>query len=156
MGPRYEVAYSLHNRSLKLLLLEGGWERLPFEVSLMHPWCGSASCAETDVSVLRRREIAQQGYSIEDVPFLRGEMEDLPAALTPNDEPARIISKRIAFAEDHNLIRVMRQAAQDMRHMREQSKGLLTAATQALQAADQLLRDQLLRTPYDRLTAGAE
>ena len=89
---------------------------------------------------------------MEDVPFLRGEMEDLSAALTPNDEPARIISaKRIAFAEDYNLIGMMRQAAQDMRHMREQSKGLLTAATQALRAAD-----QLLRTPYDRLTAGAE
>jgi hypothetical protein len=145
MRPRYEIAYSSRAPSLMLIVLEGGWETLSFEIRLSEPWCGSASCTETTVPVVRRQEIAQHGYSVGDASFLKEPISDWSTTSVSGDEQSRstplIAANIAALVEGRALIKVIWQAAQDLRRMRGLSKDLVTEANVALRAAaDQLVK----------------
>ena len=65
MNAHYEVAFSSREPLLRVILLKGTWESLPFEVRLAQPWRGSAPCPETALTDAQREEVAIQGYCVD-------------------------------------------------------------------------------------------
>jgi hypothetical protein len=64
MIKRYEIAYSSDEPRLMLILPQGAWESLPFEIRLLRPWRGCDFCNHAGLTVPQRAEILLQGYSI--------------------------------------------------------------------------------------------
>jgi hypothetical protein len=67
MAERYETTRSRGETPLKLIFLEGTWERLPFEVRLSRAWYGSEVYGRTGITANQQSEIARRGYCITQV-----------------------------------------------------------------------------------------
>ena len=143
MNARYEVAFSSREPLLKMLLLEGTWESLPFEIRLSQPWRGSSFCAETTVTAAQREEVARQGYSVDRLSIVSAHEPKRPAkpiaANTHHAETTVVEAVEASFAADREILRWMWQSCRELRDMREQSQSLALEARQALQAANRLL-----------------
>jgi hypothetical protein len=66
MTERYESTRSRGGASLMLIFPEGNWERLPFEIRLLHPWHGSEFLDRTSLTARQCLDIAGRGYSLAD------------------------------------------------------------------------------------------
>lgn len=64
MTKRYEIVRASDAPDLMLILPEGSWESLPFEIRLLCPWHESESCDGSRLTATQRSEIAARGYSI--------------------------------------------------------------------------------------------
>jgi hypothetical protein len=64
MAKRYEIVRASDAPNLMLILPEGTWESLPFEIRLLYPWHESECCDGGWLTARQRSEIAAQGYSI--------------------------------------------------------------------------------------------
>jgi hypothetical protein len=53
-----------------MIIPEGTWDSLPFEIRLWRPWRGGTRCTESALTNLQRQEIAKRGYSIGHAAFL--------------------------------------------------------------------------------------
>lgn len=64
MPDTYEYARSTGEKPLRLLFYPDTFETLPFEIRLLGPWFGRAFGDVVGLPSARRRELAQNGYTI--------------------------------------------------------------------------------------------
>jgi hypothetical protein len=64
MPGTYEYARSSGEQPVHLLFYPDTFEALPFEIRLLGPWFGRAFGDVVNLPSARRRELAQQGYTI--------------------------------------------------------------------------------------------
>jgi hypothetical protein len=64
MPDTYECARSSGEQPVHLLFYPGTFETLPFEIRLLGPWFGRAFGDVVGLPSVRRRELAQLGYTI--------------------------------------------------------------------------------------------
>jgi hypothetical protein len=61
---RYEIVRASDAPDLMLILPEGSWQSLPFEIRLLYPWHESECSDGGWLTSMQRSEIAAQGYRI--------------------------------------------------------------------------------------------
>jgi hypothetical protein len=139
MNERYEVVFSPNEPALKLILLEGTWETLPFEIRLWRPWRGCTLCAGAAVTGLQRQEIAQRGFSIGHGTFI-GELVSSPSwAPIANVGSIRLMPpievRCLASASDNRSVLIrMQRSLQELTKVIEQSMSLIVETRFALAA----------------------
>jgi hypothetical protein len=136
MNKRYEVVSAPGEPAPKLILLEGTWESLPFEIRLSRPWRQTTLCAEAALTGLQREEIAQRGYSIGHATFM-GELisnqSGVPIANAGSTRPMTPIEVQpLASADDRAILKGMRRSIQELANAKEQSRGLIVEPHDAL------------------------
>jgi hypothetical protein len=150
MNKRYEVVSSPCEPALKLILLEGTWESLPFEIRLWRPWRGAILCADSALTSMQREEIAQRGYSIghavvgELIRNQSGASIARAGSTRPVTPIADVGSTRpmppievqgLASDSDRAFLKRMRRSIQELAKTIEQSMGLIAETQFALVAS---------------------
>jgi hypothetical protein len=139
MNKRYEVVSVPYEPALKLILLEGMWESLPFEIRLWHPWRDTTLCAEAALTGLQREEIAQRGYSIGHATFLGELINNQSGAPVANAGSTRRMTpievQPLASADDRAILRGMRRSILELANAKERSRGLILEPHSALRAS---------------------
>jgi hypothetical protein len=136
MNKRYEVVSSPCEPSLKLILLEGTWESLPFEIRLRRPWRGGTLCTDATLTSQQCQEIVKQGYSIGHAAFpgeLISNQPGVSIAKAGNTHPTPPIeTPRLASDSDRAILKEMRRSIQQLAKAAEHSRRLIVETHYAL------------------------
>jgi hypothetical protein len=147
MNRRYEVVSSPHEPALKLILLEGTWESLPFEIRLWCPWRGATLCADSALTSLQRGEVTKRGYSIGHATFLGELISNQSGASIANagstrpmtpivdlGSTRRMLPIKVQGLASASVLKRMQRSIQELAKTIEQSMGLIAETQLALGA----------------------